>query len=108
MGRHFHSRKIEISALKLSPHPVKYKNKTIDQKPLFASAQADQIAEASAKPLHPDSKYLSQEWLFTSNSFKSENDKMESSGVKETPQVWAEALRREAADVCALPYVIPY
>jgi hypothetical protein len=79
------------------------------KKPMFATAQADLIAEAAAKPPHPDSKYLSQvytipkmeggsdyddqEWLFSNN---------------ETPQVWAEAMRIESADVCALPYVIPY
>ena len=94
------------------------------KKPMFATAQADQVAEASAKPPHPDSKYLSQvytvptidepsdyddqEWLFSSNGFQSEKPKVESSKVEETPQVWAEALRIESADVCALPYVIPY
>lgn len=94
------------------------------KKPMPATAQADQIAEAAAKPPHPDSKYLSQvytvpkmdelsdyddqEWLFSSNGFQSEKPKVESSRVEETPQVWAEALRIESADVCALPYVIPY
>ncbi|KAL4643871.1 hypothetical protein ACB092_02G122900 [Castanea dentata] len=94
------------------------------KKPILATAQADQIAEAAAKPPHPDSKYLSQvytvpkmdelfyyddqEWLFSSNGFQSEKPKVESSRVEETPQVWAEALRIESADVCALPYVIPY
>ncbi|KAF3959751.1 hypothetical protein CMV_015465 [Castanea mollissima] len=94
------------------------------KKPILATAQADQIAEAAAKPPHLDSKYLSQvytvpkmdelfyyddqEWLFSSNGFQSEKPKVESSRVEETPQVWAEALRIESADVCALPYVIPY
>ncbi|XP_041000090.1 cylicin-2-like [Juglans microcarpa x Juglans regia] len=94
------------------------------KKSTFVSAQADQIAQVSAKPLHPDSKYLSevymvpkmgewsdyddQEWLFSSRDFQSEKSKVESLGVEDTPQVWDEALRIESADVCALPYVIPY
>ena len=94
------------------------------KKPMPATAQADQITEASAKPPNLDSKYLSQvytvpkmdelsdyddqEWLFSRNGFQSEKPKVESSRVEETPQVWAEALRIESADVCALPYVIPY
>ncbi|XP_059448087.1 uncharacterized protein LOC132179384 [Corylus avellana] len=94
------------------------------KKPMFATAQADQIAEAAAKPPHPDSKYLSQvytipkmeewshyddqEWLFSNNGYQSELPKVGSSEVEETPEVWAEAMRIESADVCALPYVIPY
>ena len=33
---------------------------------------------------------------------------MGSSGGDETPQVWAEALQVDSADIYALPYVIPY
>ncbi|XP_042966706.1 myb-like protein X [Carya illinoinensis] len=105
-------------------------NGVIDQsssdskKSTIVTAQADQIAQVSAKPPHPDSKYLSevymvpkmgewsdyddQEWLFSSHDFQSEKSKVESLGVEDTPQVWDEALRIESADVCALPYVIPY
>ncbi|KAL5784304.1 hypothetical protein ACOSQ2_006696 [Xanthoceras sorbifolium] len=88
------------------------------------TAQTDQIAEASLKPPHPDSKYLSQvlsvpkmeewfdfddqEWLFHNNDFHSKKPKVGYSGDDETPQVWAEAVPIESADVCALPYVIPY
>lgn len=94
------------------------------KKPMLASAQAEQIVEVIAKPPHPDAKYLSQvyivpkmskwsdyddeEWLFSSNGFQSEKPKVESSWVEDTPQVWEEALRIESADICALPYVIPY
>uniref|UniRef100_A0A5B6Z104 Putative Electron transport complex protein rnfC isoform 3 n=1 Tax=Davidia involucrata TaxID=16924 RepID=A0A5B6Z104_DAVIN len=97
---------------------------TSSTKPLPAITQADQIAEASMKPPHPDSKYLSQvhsvpkmdewsdfddqEWLFSSNDTSSKKPKLGYVGVSETPQVWAEALQIESADVCALPYVIPY
>ncbi|KAI4317359.1 hypothetical protein L6164_025232 [Bauhinia variegata] len=78
--------------------------------------------ETPAKPPHPDSKYLSQvysvpkmewsdfddqEWLF-GNSSQEKKPMAESSEVGETLQVWAEALHIEPADVCALPYVIPY
>ncbi|XP_043709291.1 glutamic acid-rich protein-like isoform X2 [Telopea speciosissima] len=88
------------------------------------ATQANENGEASTKPLHPDLKYLSQilsvpkmeewsvfddqEWLFSSDCLQSKKPKVGSSVVDETPQVWAEALQIESADVCALPYVIPY
>lgn len=83
----------------------------------------DHSAEASKRPPHPDSKYLSQiltvptvgdwsddddqEWLF---SKKGPPNKPESEPVVETEElhVWSEAVHIESADVCALPYVIPY
>ncbi|QCD83330.1 myb-like protein X [Vigna unguiculata] len=84
----------------------------------------DFVTEASAKPSHPDSKYLGQvysvpkvdqwsdfgdqEWLFDSNILPERKSVVQSSEVGDTPQVWAEALRIESADVFALPYVIPY
>ncbi|KAF8394021.1 hypothetical protein HHK36_020223 [Tetracentron sinense] len=90
----------------------------------FVTAQANENGEASTKSLHPDSKFLSQillvpkvkewsdfddqEWLFSSDHIQSKEPRVGSSGVTETPQVWAEALQIESADVCALPYVIPY
>ncbi|KAK7247079.1 hypothetical protein RIF29_41956 [Crotalaria pallida] len=83
-----------------------------------------QLAEASARPPHPDTKYLSQvysvpkmeawsdfddqDWLFQSSSSQERKPVVQSSGVKETRQVWAEPLYIEATDVYALPYVIPY
>ncbi|KAJ7979182.1 myb-like protein X isoform X2 [Quillaja saponaria] len=93
-------------------------------KTTVAAAPADQIAEASVKQPHPDSKYLSQvylvpklegwsdfddeEWLFGCSSSQLREPQMKSSEVGEVPQVWAEALQIEPADICALPYVIPY
>ncbi|XP_007034234.2 PREDICTED: myb-like protein X [Theobroma cacao] len=93
-------------------------------KPLAANAQAIQIDEVSMKPPHPDSKYLSQvlsvpkmeewsdfddqDWLFHSNESQSKKPKVGFSEIDEAPQVWAEALQIESADICALPYVIPY
>ncbi|XP_057959130.1 uncharacterized protein LOC131151748 [Malania oleifera] len=90
----------------------------------LTTAQASQIAEAYVKPPHPDSECLSQvllvpkveecldfddqEWLFSSSGPQSKKPQMETSAVDETQQVWAEALKMESADVCALPYVIPY
>lgn len=83
----------------------------------------DHSTEASKRPPHPDSKYLSQiltvptvgdwsedvdeEWLF---SKKGPPNKPESEpvGVTEELQVWSEAVHIESAGVCALPYVIPY
>ncbi|KAF3456634.1 hypothetical protein FNV43_RR01288 [Rhamnella rubrinervis] len=89
-----------------------------------ATAQADPIAESSSRPPHPDSKYLNhiyavpiveqfsdcddQEWLFSGNDSQLKKSLAESSAVKEAPQVWAEALQMESADVYALPYVVPY
>ncbi|OMO88537.1 hypothetical protein COLO4_20221 [Corchorus olitorius] len=89
-----------------------------------ASAQASKMDEVCMKPPHPDSKYLSQilsvpkmeewsdfddqEWLFHSNESQSKKPRVGSSEVDEAPQVWAEALQIESADICALPYVIPY
>ncbi|KAK7359300.1 hypothetical protein VNO77_01253 [Canavalia gladiata] len=83
------------------------------------------IIEASLKPPHPDTKYLSsvylvpkvelwsdfddQEWLFGGSSVSQKRKAaVESSNVGETPEVWAEALHIESEDVFALPYVIPY
>lgn len=82
--------------------------------------KARENGESSEKPPHPDAKYLSkiltvpkmddlsdfddQEWLFNSDS-QVKKPKAVSSGV---PQVWDRALRIDSADVCALPYVIPY
>ncbi|XP_038703181.1 myb-like protein X isoform X2 [Tripterygium wilfordii] len=75
-----------------------------------------------AKPPHPDSKYLSQilavpkvewsdfddqEWLFSSDLL-SKKPKVTCNLVDRTPQVWADALKIDSADVTALPYVIPY
>lgn len=93
-------------------------------RPQVTGVQTDQIAEVPVKPPHADTKYLSQvllvpkmedcsnfddqEWLFQSSDSHSQTPKLGYSGNDEMPQVWAEAMRIEAADVCALPYVIPY
>ncbi|OVA03778.1 hypothetical protein BVC80_8843g11 [Macleaya cordata] len=85
----------------------------------FASLHASENGGASSKPPHPDTKYLSQilsipkmeewsdfddqEWLFNSDNLQPKKPKDGSSGVEEKPQVWAEAVRIESADVCALP-----
>lgn len=110
-----HKRNGVIEARPLSVSPMKQASVT---------AQADSIAEASSRPPHPDSKYLNriyavpkmeewsdgddQDWLFSRNDYQLKKSGMESSGVEEAPQVWAEALQMESADVCALPYVVPY
>jgi hypothetical protein len=81
------------------------------------------LIEASSKPSHPDTKYLSriysipkvewsdlddQEWLFDSSISQERKPAVKSSEAGETPQVWAEVVHIEPADVYALPYVIPY
>ncbi|KAK7400079.1 hypothetical protein VNO78_11279 [Psophocarpus tetragonolobus] len=86
-----------------------------------ATVLADLLTEASAKPPHPDTKYLGQvysvpkveqcsdfndqEWLFGNDASQEKKSVVKSSEVGETPQVWAEALHIEPADVFALPYV---
>ncbi|KAG4990050.1 hypothetical protein AAZX31_11G259800 [Glycine max] len=82
------------------------------------------VSEASAKPPHPDTKYISQvysvpkadewsdfddqEWLFGSSHSQERKPVVKSSEVGDTLQVWAEAVHIEPADIFALPYVIPY
>ncbi|KAJ0035444.1 hypothetical protein Pint_25504 [Pistacia integerrima] len=93
-------------------------------KSLFTTVQADQIAEVSMNPPHPDTKYLNQilsvpkreelskdhdlEWLIHGSDSQLQKPKVISAGNDEMPEVWAEAMRIESADVCALPYVIPF
>ncbi|KAH6770134.1 hypothetical protein C2S52_014937 [Perilla frutescens var. hirtella] len=83
----------------------------------------DLMAEASRRPPHRDSKCLvevltvpkeedwseldDQDWLFC-NEGPAGKHKVESVGDKEDQHVWSEALHIESADVCALPYVVPY
>ncbi|CAN4104597.1 unnamed protein product [Withania somnifera] len=87
------------------------------------SAGADHIAEASKRPPHSDSKYLNQmlsvpkmekwsgfndeEWLSGGKSTHVRNPEICLDEVK-YHRVWSEALQIDSADVCALPYVIPY
>ncbi|XP_060173868.1 uncharacterized protein LOC132604391 [Lycium barbarum] len=87
------------------------------------SPGADQIAEASKRPPHPDSKYLNQilsvpkmdewsgfddqNWLFGSKSNLVRKPDMCHDEVMDN-RVWSEPLQIDSADVYALPYVIPY
>ncbi|GLT61005.1 hypothetical protein SLA2020_337410 [Shorea laevis] len=93
-------------------------------KSLLASAQVVQVDKVSTKPPHPDSKFLSQvlsvpkmeewpdfdaqEWLFENNGSQSKKPKMGTSEIDKTPQVWADSMWIESADVHALPYVLPH
>ncbi|XP_031285539.1 glutamic acid-rich protein-like [Pistacia vera] len=98
-------------------------------KPLSTIDQGSEHCEASAKPPHPDSKYLNQilssvakgvpkledwpdfdddEWLFCSDSVQSKQAKVASPRGDGTQQVWAEVLPIESAGVTALPYVVPF
>lgn len=81
--------------------------------------KSDQVP---AKPPHPDAKYLStvysvpkveellesddQGWLFSSENPRSNTNLVVD--ATPPPQVWATGLQLEAADVFALPYVIPF
>ncbi|KAE8732463.1 Electron transport complex protein rnfC, putative isoform 3 [Hibiscus syriacus] len=105
--------------------PTKQLSSTVSPtKHILASAQASQVDVVSTRTPHPDSKYLSQvlsvpgmeewldfddqSWLFHSNEYQSKKPKVGFSHIDEAQQVWAEALQLGSADVCALPYVIPY
>lgn len=82
----------------------------------------DLMAEASRRPPHPDSRYLAevltvpkmdwsehddQDWLFR-KAGPAVDHNVGSVWDMEDRQVWSEAVHIESADVCALPYVIPY
>ncbi|ONK77172.1 uncharacterized protein A4U43_C02F3840 [Asparagus officinalis] len=93
-----------------------------DSKPLLHVNNTIKSNKVFTKPSHPDSKFLErvysipkieqlpefdeQEWLFGGDSRQSKP--MEEIEAKETPEVWAQGLKIESADVFALPYVIPY
>ncbi|KAK8571652.1 hypothetical protein V6N12_027730 [Hibiscus sabdariffa] len=118
------SPKIENKELKVNDIVKAQLSSFSPTKHLSSSAQASKITEVSIKPPHPDSKYLSQvlsvpkmeewsgfddqSWLFHSSEPQSKKPKVGFSEIDEPPQVWAEALQIESADVYALPYVIPY
>ncbi|KZV34873.1 DNA ligase 1-like [Dorcoceras hygrometricum] len=102
---------------KTSLHNSKYSNKAPPEPKM-----EDPMAEAARRPPHPDSKYLNelltvpklvdwsenddQDWLF-SKQLPSTKRKSGSVLVEEQ-HVWSEAVLIESADVCAMPYVIPY
>ncbi|KAK4404044.1 hypothetical protein Sango_0773000 [Sesamum angolense] len=102
---------------------IPHHGSNILNKPLKAPKMEDPIAEASRRPPHPDSKYLAevltvpkmadwsenddQEWLFSKKG-PSNKPKLESAVGEEDLRVWSEAVHIEAADICALPYVIPF
>ncbi|KAH7683052.1 hypothetical protein IHE45_05G159200 [Dioscorea alata] len=87
-----------------------------------AAVETGGKGEISIKPPHRDCRYLSQvysvpkmeefsenddqSWLFsTENCLQKKPVKLK---AEELPQVWAQAMRIDSADVVALPYVIPY
>lgn len=97
--------------------------------PLLSAAQAELVlaeASSSVKPPHPDSKFLveilkvpkvdelpdvdhDQAWLFSSNKEDFKNTNGGSSSIfNGTPEVWAESVHIESAEIYALPYVFPY
>ncbi|CAH2044755.1 unnamed protein product [Thlaspi arvense] len=87
--------------------------------------KAKENGEASAKPPHPDLKYLDQilnvpkrelilevdddqEWLYGPLGVKLKKARTESPVSGESLQVWNQAFRIESADITALPYVVPF
>ncbi|KAK4435838.1 hypothetical protein Salat_0747400 [Sesamum alatum] len=102
---------------------IPHHGSNILNKALKVPKMEDPIAEASRRPPHPDSKYLAevltipkiadwsehddQEWLFSKKG-PSNKPKLESAVGEEDLRVWSEAVHIEAADIFALPYVIPF
>ncbi|KAI3826621.1 hypothetical protein L1987_00670 [Smallanthus sonchifolius] len=110
-----------------SQPPTTYGKQPMPQPKLLPPPAVNKVAPSpplsipKKKPPHPDTKYLTQilsvpkldqwcgtddqEWLFSSRagptSKKPPTDELDI-------QVWSEAKHIESADVCALPYVIPY
>ncbi|KAL5702887.1 hypothetical protein ACHQM5_028049 [Ranunculus cassubicifolius] len=111
----FDNKVLKANGLLQAPPPPPTATSTSSSLP---SIKAKENGESSRKP-HPDTKYLSQilsvpkmddwsdfddqEWLFSSQGKKN------SSGMEDDiPQVWDRAMQIDSADLCALPYVIPY
>lgn len=107
--------------------PVAVDPSKSDQVPLRPShaplaVNSSKRGQVPSRPPHPDSKYLSsiyavpkmeelpefddQEWLSSSKNPLS-NRKPETDETS-PPEVWDKGLQIEAADVFALPYVIPF
>ncbi|KAM0928533.1 hypothetical protein ACQ4PT_002535 [Festuca glaucescens] len=106
-------------------------NKEAQRPPVDAGLRDPLAASRNGAPSrklspHPDFKYLGQiysipeapqvmmeceledqDWLFDQSSDQSEKHKTEAA-ADGVPQVWAEAVRIDQADVIALPYVIPF
>lgn len=105
-------------------HKIKINGLIQAKFPNVSPVRARENGEASKKPPHPDSKYLSQilsvpkmdewsdfddqGWLFDTTNLQTKKHLVDSLGNEGIPQVWAEAIRIETADISALPYVIPY
>ncbi|XP_075504844.1 uncharacterized protein LOC142542221 [Primulina tabacum] len=103
---------------KVSLHNSSYLNKAPPEPKM-----EDPIAEATRRPPHPDSKYLNevltvpklgdwsehddQGWLFSKQQPPSTRMKSESVLVTEQ-HVWSKAVVIKSADVCAMPYVVPF
>ncbi|CAA0408477.1 unnamed protein product [Arabidopsis thaliana] len=100
------------------------KRKVCPPSPLAATmkVKVKENGEASAKPPHPDLKYLNmilnvptkelspkvdddQEWLLGQSGIKLKKARTDSG---ESLQVWNQAFRIESADITALPYVVPF
>lgn len=100
---------------------MKSKQLSCSLKGLSPPSEQCNKTEDTLKPPHPDLKYLSkvlfvpdieappdfddQEWLLSGSHCRSNS--VAPSSV-ETPRVWATASWINTADICALPYVIPY
>ncbi|XBH74683.1 hypothetical protein VPH35_101584 [Triticum aestivum] len=122
-----------VSGLR-DPLPKKEEKVTVSkeaqQRPAVVSGHRDPGASSgngapARKSAHPDFKYLGQiysipeapqimecdygdqDWLFDRCSTQPEKPKMETE-ADGVPQVWAEAMKIDPADVIALPYVIPF
>ncbi|KAJ0253923.1 Myb-like protein X [Hirschfeldia incana] len=120
--------KPEVQEVKVNGFAVSgEKEKVCSLSPLTAAMRvnAKENGEASAKPPHPDLKYLDQilsvpkrelfmdvdndeEWLYVPLGVKLKKARTYSPDSGESFQVWNQAFKIESADVFALPYVVPF
>ncbi|XP_068665573.1 uncharacterized protein [Aristolochia californica] len=116
------------SSIGLRPPHTDARPSSNNLKPPLTVEACENSEVSPTKPPHPDMKYLSQiysipkmdewidcgddqEWLFGGEKSFRQDTKVEDEVVETgiaKPLVWAEAMQIESADICALPYVIPY
>ncbi|KAJ1292725.1 hypothetical protein BS78_01G012200 [Paspalum vaginatum] len=122
---------VKPEAIKIEKAERLHKEEKVNGKQQAQPSSVDPVAAyengtPSRKSPHPDCKYLSQiysipeapqmtewpehegeGWLFDQGSSQSRKPNSEPVGDA-APQVWAQALKIDPADVVALPYVIPF
>ncbi|CAE6228864.1 unnamed protein product [Arabidopsis arenosa] len=120
--------KPQVKEVRINGFAVSGENhKVCPPSPLAATmkVKVKENGEASAKPPHPDLKYLNQilnvptrelllevdddqEWLLGQSGIKLKKARTDPPDSGESLEVWNQAFRIESADIAALPYVVPF